>query len=64
MTYEEAKELHNGDEVLWNDPDEGACSRVYEIQHIDVGADNGDMTVISIRAIDGSVLECFLGELG
>lgn len=64
MTYKEVKRLRNGDEVYWNDPDEGVCSRYLQIQSVDVGADNGDLTVVSIMEIDGSVVECFLKELG
>lgn len=50
--------LQPGDEVFWNDPDNGQCSRVYRIQTIER---NGD--VISITEPDGSYLECFANEL-
>ena len=63
MTYNEAKQLHPGDEVYWNDPDDGACSRHLTILTIDVHPDNGPDTVVSIMEVDGSVVECFLKEL-
>lgn len=63
MTFEEAKKLQPGDEVFWNDPDEGACSRYLQIQTIDVHPDNGDLTVVYIMEVDGSVVECFAREL-
>ena len=58
MTLKEVKRLHPGDEVYWNDPDDGICSRVYTIASIVV---NGN--VVSITDVDGSVLECFAKEL-
>jgi hypothetical protein len=58
MQIHSIKKLHSGDEVFWNDPDNGACSRVYKIQTIEV---NGN--VVTIQEPDGSVLECFAREL-
>lgn len=56
--------LHNGDEVWWDDPDDGKCSRYHTIQDITYAGKIGDDDcVISIRDIDGSVLECFAREL-
>lgn len=63
MTHTEVSKLQPGDEVFWNDPDEGACSRYLQIQTIDVHPDNGDLTVVSIMEVDGSVVECFAKEL-
>ena len=60
MTLKEAKQLHKGDEVFWNDPDSGLCSRVYKINTIEVDKENKTAT---IQEDDGSVLECFLSEL-
>ena len=59
MTLKEVKKLHSGDEVYWNDPNEGAGSRVYMIQRIELFA--GGMVVI--HEPDGSCLECFASEL-
>lgn len=43
--------------------DEARSERV-RIQSIDVGDDNGDLTVVSIMMeVDGSVVECFVKEL-
>jgi hypothetical protein len=58
MTIAKAKKLQPGDEVFWNDPDDGACSRVYKIQTIEI---NGN--VVTIMEPDGSVLECYAREL-
>ena len=58
MTRKDAKQLQTGDEVLWNDPDDGACSRIYTIQNIEITGD-----IVSIQDKDGSNLECFLSEL-
>jgi hypothetical protein len=59
MTKEEAKQLHCGDEVYWTDPDEGLCSRYYNIKAIYWANDD----VICIEDEDGSYLECFAHEL-
>lgn len=48
-----------GDEVYWTDPDAGAASRTYRISTIRY-LSNG---VVRIMEDDGSVLECFRGEL-
>jgi hypothetical protein len=58
MRIAQVKKLHPGDEVFWNDPDEGTCSRIYKIRLIEV---NGN--VVTIEDVDGSVLECFAREL-
>lgn len=63
MTYKEAIQLHNGDEVFWVDPDNGKCSRHYIIGSIEVGPRDGRYTPITICDIEGDVLQCFLGEL-
>lgn len=51
--------LHNGDEVTWNDPDDGACTRTLTIQSITYLGDN------TVRITDkaGGELECLLSEL-
>jgi hypothetical protein len=54
----DVKKLHAGDQVYWNDPDDGACSRVLTIQAIQV-----DGNVAAITEPDGSVVECFAREL-
>lgn len=63
MTHEEAAKLQPGDDVFWNDPDNGACSRYYRIQAVRVCPDNGENTVAVITDVDGSELECFIKEL-
>ena len=57
MNKETAKQLHNGDEVFWNDPD-GQCSRVLTIADIEIIGD-----FARIRDVNGDVLECFISEL-
>lgn len=58
MTRAELKQLRNGDEVFWTDPDDGACSRHITIQTITI---NGE--VVCITGKDGSYLECLAEEL-
>jgi hypothetical protein len=53
------RRLHVGDEVTWNDPDEGQCTRtgvICEIRYI-----GGD--IASITFTDGWRSEVFLSEL-
>lgn len=58
MTRKEAKKLHKGDQVFWNDPDEGTCSRTLTICTIQINE-----FVATIMEESGSVVECFLSEL-
>lgn len=60
MRINDVRKLHTGDQVFWNDPDDGACSRVYQIQTIEVDPQTG---VVVIQEPDGSVLECYAREL-
>jgi hypothetical protein len=50
--------LHSGDEVTWNDPDNGICSRTGIIQSIECTED-----MAKIVWVGGDYLECFLSEL-
>ena len=50
--------LKRGDEVYWNDPDGGRCSRQLKIQEIEFCAD-----FIRIVDEDGGVLEVLPEEL-
>jgi len=59
MKISKAKELHNGDEVFWNDPDEGLCSRMLKIHSISFIPPN----IFRIEEIDGSEVECYAREL-
>lgn len=58
MKIQYVLKLHSGDQVFWNDPDDGKCSRYYVIQTIEV---NGNW--VSIVGKDGSRLECWAREL-
>jgi hypothetical protein len=58
MTIHDVKNLCPGDEVTWNDPDEGRCTRTGAIQYIKVTGN-----VVQITWNDGSDLECFAREL-
>ena len=60
MTTEEVRNLKNGDEVFWNDPDNGLTSRHITIQAIELF--NSDC-ILRIMGDDGSTLECFAHEL-
>lgn len=63
MKIDDAKELCPGDEVYWNDPDDGACSRYYVIHTIELRCHVGVGDIARIVEQDGSVLECFISEL-
>ena len=58
MIMTEVKQLQIGDEVFWNDPDNGLTSRSVIIQSIEV---KGEIVCIYDR--DGDNLECFASEL-
>lgn len=58
MRMQDILKLHNGDEVFWEDPDEGGCSRHYTIATIEVKGD-----VVCIEDVDGDYLECLPREL-
>ena len=58
MNQDAANRLRPGDEVFWDDPDGGACSRVLKIHAIKIVGD-----VASIMEVDGSVIEVYLREL-
>ena len=58
MRIKDVRELNPGDEVFWNDPDDGDCSRMYTINRICISGD-----IITITDVDGSDLECFAKEL-
>jgi hypothetical protein len=58
MTIQQAIKLHPNDEVFWNDPDNGLCSRHYLIAEIDI--QDG---IVRITEKDGSYLECSPREL-
>lgn len=67
MTLKKVRELQNGDEVFWNDPDHGVTSRHITIQSIKVlapddGEEYGD-EIVCISGKEGSELECFAHEL-
>lgn len=61
MNRKQVKALHNGDEVFWNDPAEGTCSKYITIQSIWVG--DGSDPIVKITGKDGSDLECWAHEL-
>lgn len=64
MTDEFPWNLHTGDEVFWNDPDEGACSKYIVIRSVEYHGERGDPDcIIHLSAEDGSDLECFAHEL-
>lgn len=58
MRIADIKKLRSGDEVYWNDPDEGACSRMLSIHRID-----REGNVVTIVEADGGLVECFAREL-
>ncbi len=60
MNIKDTKNLNNGDEVFWTDPDNGECSRHIVIQTIAIekGSD-----IVSIYGKNGDYLQCFSHEL-
>jgi hypothetical protein len=52
------KKLGCGDEIYWEDPDDGICSRFITIQNISLAGE-----AVCIKGKDGSYLECFPHEL-
>jgi len=67
MELEQVRKLQSGDEVFWNDPDDGLTSRNIIIQSIKVlppddGCYYGD-EIVCIYGKDGDELECYAREL-
>ena len=60
MTLEEVARLHPGDEVHWEDPDEGMCSKTGNVVYVSMNTDN---SVVVVLFTDGTYLECFPSEL-
>jgi hypothetical protein len=58
MNIKDIKNLCAGDEVFWEDPDNGKCSYSLIISDIEIDGD-----VIKIIDKDGGYLECFANEL-
>ena len=58
MESNEIKQLHSGDEVTWNDPDDGICTRTLTIQSIKIKGE-----VVCITDSEGQYLECLSSEL-
>lgn len=66
MDIKQIKSIRNGDEVFWNDPDDGLCSRMITVSRVilyDQLDTDGDDMAITIVDIDGVSLECFASEL-
>lgn len=59
MRITDVKRLHSGDEVYWEDPDNGLCSDFVRIKEIEFIPPN----FVRIMSPDGFVLECFAREL-
>lgn len=58
MKMTHIRKLHHGDEVFWNDPDDGICSRHYIIGTIEIKGN-----IICITDKNGDYLECHAREL-
>ncbi len=58
MQISAIKKLCRGDQVFWNDPDGGACSRHYTILLIKYMSG-----VVKLTDIHGDYLECYAREL-
>lgn len=57
--------LHSGDEITWNDPDAGECSRTPIVANIlyKTGAGDGEARIVEIVDQAGSVIERPLREI-
>lgn len=53
------RDLHSGDEITWNDPDDGLCTKTLVIQSIEYLSND----VVRITDKNGGVLEAYLNEL-
>lgn len=53
------RDLRSGDEITWNDPDDGLCTKTFVMQSIEYLSDD----VVRITDKDGGVLEAHLHEL-
>lgn len=62
MTPQQVKALQTGDEVKWNDPDEGKCSRIIKILSIEIDGEDSD-SIVRIHGVDDDYLECYAHEL-
>jgi hypothetical protein len=60
MSPEEAMKFKPGMKIFWIDPDEGICSRWYNIQKISVYPETN---LVRITDKDGSHIECYADEL-
>ncbi len=58
MKLSQVRKLRPNDEVTWNDPDDGICSKTDKILEIEIKGD-----IVCITWMDGSYLECFAREL-
>lgn len=52
-------EIHPGDEVTWNDPDNGTCSRTGVVESVEFH-ENG---IVELTMNDGWTVEAFVHEL-
>jgi hypothetical protein len=61
MDMQQVRGLQHGDQVYWNDPDNGICSRLLKVRSVKELGDEGAVRIIEI---DGGEIECFAHELG
>lgn len=54
----DVKKLQAGDEVRWNDPDQGLCSKTIKIKAI-----WQEGNIVNIEDENGDFLQCFCREL-
>jgi hypothetical protein len=60
MNIKDVRKLRKDDEVYWNDPDNGLCSKTIKIATVEVRL---PCYTVIITGDDGSYLECFASEL-
>lgn len=60
MNIKDVLKLRKDDEVYWNDPDNGLCSKTLKILKIEV---RKPLQTVIITDVNGDTLECFASEL-
>lgn len=60
MTISQVLELKHGDQVHWQDPDNGLCSGILTIGDISVNVETGAVTITDIM---GNDIQCWPEEL-
>jgi hypothetical protein len=63
MTLTKVRKLQAGDEVYWNDPDEGLCSHSIKVIEADVVGNIVKLTGTDVKTGTECYVECYASEL-